>query len=199
MAEELKALIEKIQEEGVRAAEDKAKAIEEEAKSRAKAILRDAEEKKLKLIEEAKEKIARLEKSSKNTLEQAGRDLLLNLRKEINKTLKRLALAQVKKSLTSDELAKIISQLIKNYAGDKKKDITVILSKDDLGKLKKSFLSQLKDETEEGITIKASDEIRGGFIISYDKGKSFYDFTDKALAEHIAQYLKPQLAEILKP
>ena len=53
MAEELKDLIEKIQEEGVRAAESKAHDIEEKAHLSAKAILKKAEANAENLIAEA--------------------------------------------------------------------------------------------------------------------------------------------------
>jgi vacuolar-type H+-ATPase subunit E/Vma4 len=46
--------------------------------------------------------------------------------------------------------------------------------------------------------VQPSEDISSGFIISYDQGKSYFDFSDKALAEYIAGYLKPQLSEILK-
>ncbi|PIW68507.1 MAG: V-type ATP synthase subunit E, partial [Candidatus Omnitrophica bacterium CG12_big_fil_rev_8_21_14_0_65_42_8] len=53
-------------------------------------------------------------------------------------------------------------------------------------------------EAKKGIVVRASDEISVGFTISFDAGKSQYDFTDKALAEYIGVYLKPKLSEILK-
>ena len=84
MAEELKNLIEKIHQEGVKAAEDKASDIENEAKRQAKAIVERAEKEAKDVIAEAKGKIAEMEGSGKVSLKQAGRDLLLSLRKEIN-------------------------------------------------------------------------------------------------------------------
>ena len=46
---------------------------------------------------------------------------------------------------------------------------------------------------EKKIILKPAEEISGGFTISFDNGKSCYDFTDKALAEYIGTYLKPKL------
>jgi vacuolar-type H+-ATPase subunit E/Vma4 len=45
--------------------------------------------------------------------------------------------------------------------------------------------------------LRPAEEISGGFTISFDDGKSCYDFTDKALAEYIGIYLKPKLNQIL--
>ena len=195
MPEELKGLIEKIQEEGVRGAEAKARAIEDEANKRAKTILENAKNSQERLMEEAKEKIARMEASGKDSLAQAGRDILLTLRKEINATLNRIATSETQSALNPQELVKMISALVKDR---EKKDIVISLNKNDLEKLKKGFLHTLKDEIKKGVILKPSEDVRSGLIISYDKGKSHYDFSDRAITEYISLYLKPALAEILE-
>ncbi|MBI4974855.1 MAG: hypothetical protein HZC19_03525 [Candidatus Omnitrophica bacterium] len=198
MAEEIRDLIEKINEEGVKAAEEKAKAIEEEARRRAEAITKRAQAQAEREIAEARERIARMEESSRAILSQAGRDLILSLRKEITAILDRVIRSHVHKALNPDELADIIKSLIKDNAGKIKGDIVISLKKEDLEKLEKSLLGSLKDELKKGITLKSSEEIQAGFTISYDQGRSYYDFTDKALAEYIAFHLRPKLSEILK-
>lgn len=196
MAEELKDLIEKIQQEGVKAAQDQARQIEDEARKQADAIIEKAKAQAQNLIAEAEDKISRMEESTKASLDQVGRDIMLSLRKEINAMLDRLIVLQVREALSPEELAKIITLLIKDYHG--KDDITIMLKKEDLEKIEKSFLAKLKEETKKGVVLKPSEDILGGFIISYDSGKSHFDFTDKALAEYIGKYLKPKLAQILK-
>lgn len=198
MAEELKNLIEKIQQEGVKAAEEKASDIENEASRRAEAIVEKAEKEANDIVAAAKKRIAKMEESGKVSLKQAGRDLLLSLRKEINAILDKIIASNVREALKPDELGKIIGTLIKNYGGGEKGGIIVSLEKEDLEKLKKGFLGKLKEETKKEIILKSSEDIHGGFIISYDSGKSYYDFTDKALAEYIALHLKPELAEMFK-
>jgi vacuolar-type H+-ATPase subunit E/Vma4 len=64
--------------------------------------------------------------------------------------------------------------------------------------LERHYLHTLKQEMEREILLKPGDGIRGGFTISYDNGKSSYDFTDKALADYIGTYLKPKLNTILR-
>ena len=198
MAEELKGLIEKIQEEGVKAAEDKARSIQNNAKEKAKDIIESAKKQAENLISEAKARISKMESGGRDSLKQAGRDLILTLHKEINATLDRIIVSQIRQALSPGELAKIITTAVKESGGKEKRDITISLKSDDLEKIEKSLLSQLTAEAKNGITLKASGDIRGGFIISYDKGKSYYDFTDQALAEYISGYLKPKLAEMLK-
>ena len=196
MAEEIKNLIEKIQQEGFKVAEDKAKDIQEQAKHHAKEIIEKAKNEADKIILDAKDKIAKMEESSKATLKQVSRDLLLSIKKEVNTLLGKLIVSNVRQSLNPDELAKIITMLIKDHKG--KEDIIISLKKEDLEKLEKVFVGELKEEVKKGIVLRPSEDILGGFIISYDGGKSHFDFTDKALAEYIGSYIKPKIGEIIK-
>ena len=198
MAEDIKNLIEKIQQEGVLAAEDKARRIENQAKQTAKDIIAKANSQAEQIIAEAEDSVAKIQESSKSSLKNAGRDLLLSLRKEMNVTLDKIISSSISESLKPEELVKIITTLVKNCSDDKKQEIIISLKKEDLVKLEKGFLGKLKNETKKGIVLKQSDDIHGGFIISYDGGKSHYDFTNKSLAEYISVYLDPKLRELLK-
>ena len=198
MAEDIKNLIEKIQQEGIKIAEDKAKEIEARARKEAGRILQEAQDKAEKLSSDANERISKMQEKQKTLLAQAGRDLLLVLRKEINASLDKLVGLEVKNTLTPDLLTKIISELIKGYSGKSEGQIAVSLRKEDLELLEKGLLHKLQEEVKKGLTLKAGDDIQAGFVISYDGGKSQCDFSDKALAEYIGAYLKPKLAELLK-
>lgn len=198
MAEDLKGLIDKIQEDGVRAAEEKAKAIEEEAGRRARAMIASAEKKADALIASARDNIAKMEASSMASLKQSGRDLLLTLHKEVVSMLEKIVVSEVREAMSAEEMAKVITGLVKDYVGAKKDSVEISLKKEEADKLQKCLASELGAEARKGITLKPSDDIRGGFLISFDSGKSHYDFTDKALAEYLGAYLKPKLAEMLK-
>ena len=197
MAEDLKGLIERINQEGIKAGQEKAQAIESQAQRRAEEIAQKANLEAERLLAEAKDKISRMQQSAKLSLEQAGRDLLLVLRKEINAMLDRLIAARLRQALSPKEMTRIISALIKSYSKKEKGDIIVSLKKQDLKSLEKGLMAELKEQLKKGITLKASEEISAGFVISYDSGKSYFDFTDKALTEYIGSYLQPKLAEIL--
>lgn len=198
MAEEIKALIEKIQQEGVLAGQEKAKSIEDEAKKQAQAIIQKAKAEAEQVIAEAKEKALKTEEASLASLKQAGRNLLLDLRQEINSMLDKIVHAALRQALSPHEMAKIITALIKDYEKQGKEEIIVSMNKDELKSLEKEILAGLKEEVKKGVILKGAQDISGGFLISYDSGKSHFDFTQNALAQHLGQYLKPQLAELLK-
>ncbi len=198
MAEEIKELIEKIRSEGVKAGEDKARAIELDALKKERQIIADAEAEAKRMVKEARESISTSEASSKSALKQAARDVIIGLKKEIIAMLNKITLAHVDKALTAEETGKLIIHLLKECKPKEKGDIVISLKKDGTEKLAGLFMSELSDELKKRIVLKPSEDIRGGFTISYDHGKSYYDFTDKALAEYIGSYIRPKLLDILK-
>lgn len=198
MAEDIKNLIEKIQQEGIKTAQEKAKEIEAQAAKEAARLLQEAKDQAERFIREAGERVNKMEEKQKTLLEQAGRDLLIVLRKEIGALLHRIISLEVKNALAPEALAKLIMELVKNYSRQAEGQTIVSLNQEDLEFLEKGFLSKLQEEVKKGVSLKPADDIQGGFVISYDGGKSQCDFSDQALAEYIGVYLKPKLAEILK-
>ncbi|MDP2796541.1 MAG: hypothetical protein Q8N94_03420 [Methanoregula sp.] len=198
MAEEIRDLIEKINQEGIRAAEEKAQNIEAAAKQRADDILAQAKIEAEEMIAAAKDRIFREDEKEKTLLAHAGRDLLLSLRTEINAMLGRIVVSELQQALTPEALSRLLLEVVRNYSAGESSDITVLLNKEDMETLEKNFMYKLREETKKKIILRPAEEISGGFTISFDSGKSCYDFTDKALAEYIGIYLKPKLNRILK-
>ena len=112
--------------------------------------------------------------------------------------LGRLVLTDIRQSLTPEALLTLLSEVIRNYSAGEPGDVTVFLNTGDLETLEKYYLYKLREETKKKIVLMPAEEIREGFAISYDSGKSCYDFSDKALAEYIGTYLKPKLNQILE-
>ncbi len=198
MAENIQELIEKIQNEGVLAAEARAAEIQAQANQRKEEIISQASKQADHLIAEARERIAKMQQASDLALQQSGRDLLLVLRKEIASILEKVMVLEIRNALTPEELAGILKSIIQAQSAKNSGEIVIHLNKDDLKKLEHTFLKGLKEDVLKGIKLKSQDDIAAGFIISYDAGRSHFDFTDKALAETLGAYLKPGLAEILK-
>lgn len=199
MSEDLKGLIEKIQQEGIQAAESKARQIEEHAHSSARNIIEAATREAEKIRAGAQEQIKRADDSARASLQQAARNTLISLRQEITAVLDALITLDVRKSLAPQELAKIIAGFLAHHRGvDETSEIIISLNKEDLGHLEKSLFGELTGEIKSRLVLKASEDIKAGFSISYDAGKSHFDFTDQALAEYISAYLDPKLNQILK-
>ncbi len=115
MPEEISDLIEKINQEGIRAAEEKAQLIESAAKQKADAILNQAKIEVEEMISAANERIRREDEREKALLAQAGRDLLLSLREEINAMLSRIVVTDIRQTLTPETISRLLTEIIRNY------------------------------------------------------------------------------------
>ncbi|MEK7850135.1 MAG: hypothetical protein AAB213_04915 [Candidatus Omnitrophota bacterium] len=198
MAEDIKSLIAKINREGIATAESKARAIEEEARIKAGEILANARAEAERIIDGAKIQFQKDAEREKALLAQAGRDMLLVLKGQLNTMLDKVINIEIRKTLDSEELFKILSDLIQNICKQQDAAVVVSLSKEDLEKLEGGFLTKLKEQTKKKIVLCPAEDIRAGFTISFDAGKSQFDFSDKALTEYISLYLKPKLKAILQ-
>lgn len=198
MAEEIRDLIEQINQDGIQAADEKARAIEAAAQQRAGEILAKAKAEADMITAAAQERIRRDEEKERILLAQAGRDLLLSLQEEIHAMLGRVMVSEVREVLTPDVLARLIAEAVRNYSSGTGGDITVSVNARDLEALENHFLARLSDETKKKIVLQPSEEISGGFTISYDNGRSCHDFSDRALASYIGTHLRPRLSRILE-
>jgi len=197
MSEDIKDLIEQIQKEGIQAAEEKAKIIEHSAQAQAASLIEEAKKEAQKILAQAQKQAQKTEADTAVLLTQAARDTLISLRAQIDEMLKRLIESKVPQALEAHELSKIILACIKEHAGKSEEEIIITFSDADLEKLG-GLLGELKEQAKRSIIIKPADDIKAGFRISFDAGRSQFDFTDQALAKYIGTYLKPKLNAILE-
>lgn len=200
MSEPLQNLIEKIKKEGVEQAEDLSRSIEAAAHKKAQQIIAQAQKEADEIITSAQQQQQKLSQTTHIALKQASRDMILNLRKEINATLQKIITLDVKTSLTAQNLAAIIGDAVCGYLKNAPADQGVVIgvSPDDFKKLRDGFLAELKDRCKQPLVLQPGENISGGFTISFDGGKSFFDFTDESLAAYLAASVHVDLAELIK-
>ena len=200
MAEKLKELLQKINEEGVKKAEEKSRTIELDAKKNSEKIIAEAKKEASGIVENAKVEAKKTKETTEAALKQASRDLMLSLKDEIRNIFNKIVATETYKAMSQDDMAEILGKIIETYIAKEgeSSDIKVLLKKEDLEKLKKTFIVKLKDNIKAGVEFRPSLNISAGFSISFDKGKSFFDFTDEGLAEALCAYLNPELARLLK-
>lgn len=199
MSEQIQELINKIKSEGVQVAEQQAKEIEENAQKKAAEIIAQAKKEKERLIAEAKVEAEKTKVSTDIALKQAARDMLLSLRKEIAQMLQKIVVAQIGDALSIEKMGEIIVAVaLKYFEAQGIFDITVAVSEQDLGQFKTDIVGKLKDQMKKDVTVSGSADIAKGFTISFDQGKSSFDFTDKSLAEYLAAYVNQYVGSLLK-
>lgn len=200
MAEKLKELLEKINREGIEQAEEKARSIESEAKADAEKVLKDARNDAKKIVEDARNQAGKTKETTDTALKQASRDLVLSLKDEIKRILNKITAGETARAMSSENIAVILKSLIEKFIekGGKNSDITVLLKKEDLEKLKNASILKLEQKLKGGMEFKPSPSVNAGFSISFDKGKSFFDFTDEGLTQALCVYLNPELSKLFK-
>ena len=200
MSENLKGLLEKINQEGIKSAEKKAGEIEDKARLDAEKILSAARKLAGEIVQKAEAEAEKIQVNAELSLKQASRDLLLSLKEDIRKMLNKIIAGEIEKALSNEEIAGILAGLIDKYAekNGQADDIKVLVKKEDLEKIKNSFMSKLKDRVKAGVEFKPSPNINAGFSISFDKGKLYFDFSDEGLLETLCAYLNPELARIIR-
>ena len=200
MPQQVQELIDKIKIEGVQAADEKAKKIEEKAQTDAQKVITDANGRARQIIADATSQAKRIQESAQIALKQAARDTLLALRGEIENVLGKVISAQVSDALSPDQWAEILGEVIKKFVEAKlaEGDILVSLNSKDLAKLNDGFLAKLQKQIKNSIKLQSRDDLAKGFTISFDEGKSYFDFSDASLAEYLSTYLNTQLAALIQ-
>jgi V/A-type H+-transporting ATPase subunit E len=195
---QLKELIETIKKEGIDSADSKAAEIVLEAEKRGKSIIEKAEEEAARLLAETKREIARNEQSSREAIAQAGRDLILGLQKRITALFDGLVKTEAGTALRGAGLENAVVGLIKAWAEKGSTQLAALLPEEELRKIESSLLAKLGDELKKGVVLKPIPQIDAGFRIAERDGSAYYDFTAEGVAEILAEYLNPKLAEIMK-
>jgi len=200
MSQQVQELINKIKSEGIQEAQQKSKEIDAQARQDAQKIIDDAKNQAQAIIAKANEDIRKAEESGRMALKQAARDTLLSVRREITHILKQVIAKHVHDTLTPETLADIIQTVVKATLSQQKEDtgVLITLNHDDLEKLKSGAMAKLQHQLKKPIKFQSSADTGKGFTISFDGGKSSFDFTDASLAEYLSAYLNSEVASLAK-
>ena len=199
MAEELQHLIERIRKEGVESGEKAAESLVAEAKQKAAKIVADAQKQAKDLVAKAETDSAAFAERGQATLRQAARDLLISVGGAIGKVVGGIVEAKVGAALTPDLMAQMLLKLAEAYAKDGGAGgIVAMLGEADAAAVKAAFAKECQNKLAAGIQIESDREIFQGFRAGAKDGQVFHDFTKEAIAESLANFLRPELAQIVK-
>ena len=193
MAEDLQALMERIQKDAVDKAELEATSIISKAKEKAAEIVKAAEdEAKAKLEQADKDAVAFTERSER-TLEQSARDLLLSVGKNLEKMILDLLSLQIEKSLDETTVKSMLLSIAKSYSSD----IEVDFSEADAKALSSFVMGEFAKQLKAGVKVESDKGVKFGFRVKLYQGKVSHEFTEQAMAESLSALLRPQLAKIV--
>ena len=196
---QLQELIDQIKNDGVKAAETEAASILESARAEAEKIVSDAKAEAEKIMLEARAQNERFVRAGEDSIRQAGRNLLISFRESVAKELNAIAGDHVKEALSSDALARLILTAVENWTKDTEaEDISVLVGSKDLASIETELLAGLKERMCGGVTLKPDDNFEGGFRISVQDGRVYYDYSAEAVTELLSVYLTPKLISLMK-
>lgn len=196
---QLQELIDQIKKDGVEAAETQAEVILKSAKDEAERIISDAKAHADKIMSDAKNENERTVKSGEDAIRQAGRNILITFRESVAKELNAIIGENVSSVYSSDVLSQLIIKAVEGWlAKPEADDISVILGGDDLTKLEDALLAELKAKMLTGVTLKANDNVDGGFRIAINGDSAYYDYSKEAVTEMLSNYLSPKIIALLK-
>ncbi len=196
---QLQELIEQIKRDGVGEAEVQSAAILESAKAEAERIIANAKAEAQKAQKQAKEENERYVRASEDAIRQAGRNLLISFRESVNKELEAIVGDSVKAAFSGERLVQLVVTAVEAWTKDADADnLTVLLGSKDLASLEEELLAALKAKLLTGVTLKANDNVDGGFRIAVDNGRAFYDYSADAVTEMLSLYLSPKVTSLMK-
>lgn len=199
MAEELQHLIERIRKEGVESGEKAAESLVAEAKQKAAKIVADAQKQAKDLVAKAEADSTAFADRGRATLQQAARDLLISIGGAVGKVVGGIVEDKVGAALTPDLMAQMLLKLAEAYAKDGGAGgIVAMLGEADAAAVQAAFAKEYQNKLAAGIQIESDREIFQGFRAGAKDGQVFHDFTKEAIAESLANFLRPELAQIVK-
>ena len=198
MSEELQSLLDKINADGISKAEAERKKIIADAEAQAADIIAAARSEAELLLSNAEKDAANFKQRAISSAGQAARDIMLQLRSELNKRLNSAINGAVSASLTPEFMAELIRELTAAFAAAPDADIDVRCAVKDVSALDAALKGALADNFIKAPVILAAPEISGGIQVDFQDGNCFFDFSDSAVTELLADYAGEQLAAVFK-
>lgn len=194
---QLKELIDAINRDGVDKARRAGEEILRQSQEEAARIVADARAQADALLAKARQEREQLERSGRESLQQASRDLMLKVRKQLESLFAALLKEKARGVLQDGEIALAIAAMIANWSPDQRQGIEIVLPKARFEPMAKALRQALAGKIAAGIEIKAAAEVADGFRVAEKDGQAYFDFSAASVAENLSVFLNPIMAGII--
>lgn len=198
METQLQDIIEKIHDEGVKGAEQRAREIIEHAEKQAMQKVEQARSEAESIVKSAEQEAQKQRAAGEAALKQASRDLLLSVKTQLTTLFETVQREAAGQALSADRMSSILADMVSNWSSGSADSLEVLVAEKDRDELEKGLRAALNAKLADGVEIRPVRGIAAGFRIGSKDGAAFYDFTDESLAEVLSAYLNPRLADIMK-
>ncbi|MCQ2378198.1 MAG: hypothetical protein MJ016_03175 [Victivallaceae bacterium] len=195
MAEELQSLLDRIYSEGVKKAENQAATIVADARREAENIVAQARERADAMLRDASAEAANLQQRAESAVRQAARDIILQLKSELEKRMRGVLAEASGKALAPETMAEIALNVSKN---DPEAEPAILCAPRDREALEKAILSGIGASFGAAPRVFSDPSIDAGLEVSLRNGDYYFDFTVPALTAMVAKLVGERIAAVLE-
>ena len=194
---QLKELIDSIQRDGVDRSRRESEALLQQARAQADGIVADARAQAEALLARARQEQEQLERSGREALQQASRDLILKIKKQLEAVFSALLREKAGNALGDKEIATAIAAMIASWTPERQERIEVLLPAERFEAMAMALRQAMAGRIAAGIEIRAAAEVADGFRVAEKNGQAYFDFSAASIAENLTVFLNPAMARIV--
>ena len=203
-------LVDRIRDQGILAANEKANKIVRDAEAKSAKMLADAKLEIEKLRETARLEIEANHAAALEALKLSARDAVLQLKAKVSSEFEVFVQRLVTSATRDEQFIKVIVLVLAGHVQEEligDKDIQILISEliltgksnEELGERgKQTILSLSSEMLREGVELIPSSDIQGGANVRLVKDKLEIDLSDKAIASLLYQRIMPRFQAILE-
>ena len=203
-------LVDRIRDQGILAANEKANKIVRDAEAKSAKMLADAKLEIEKLRETARLEIEANHAAALEALKLSARDAMLQLKAKVSSEFEVFVQRLVTSATRDEQFIKTIVLVLAGHVQEEligDKDIQILISEliltgksnEELGERgKQTILSLSSEMLREGVELIPSSDIQGGANVRLVKDKLEIDLSDKAIASLLYQRIMPRFQAILE-
>lgn len=196
MEVQLQDLLEKIKKDGVDAAEAQSAEILAEAEKKAAKIVSDAEKKAQSIVEEAKQNEALTVQNTKSVLQQASRDIVLSIEKQVQSLFAKSLEGAIDDNLGGAQLIEVLKVLITQWSKSESIE-TIEVPEAQLKLVVDLAKKEVAEVAKNGIEIKAGTRMKSGFTVTLKGEKAHVDFSGSSMAEALEHFVSPAVRSLI--
>ena len=201
MAEELQSLLEKIQREGIEKAAAERDEIVNKANAEAAAILAAARAEAEKMRADAANDAEALKKRAESAIRQAARDILLELKSELQRRVAAVTRNRMDAALSSEFIAGLVREIATTALSSADKaasgKLEVMVGPAKCEEVAKLITASVGADLVEKMTIFPNAAAGRGLKVSVEGNEVFFDFSDAALTEMICEYAGSRISAVI--
>ena len=201
MHSSIEELTQKIYNEGVGKAQQKADELIQNAQQKAQEIVRDAEQKGDKIILNAEKTAADLKIKNETEMKLAAQQSISNLKQEITSLLvwgvtnKPLKNAFEDKDFVQDLIKKLVTSWLDRYG--KEEELNILLSEKDFKEAQTYIRDNAQMLLKKGVNVNPNKAMTNGFQISPGDTGFKVSFTSEDFENYFKSFAKPNISKLL--